>query len=108
MNDDHFASSTGDPDSAEEILRHARAAKEEISSLAGAIAGAAGKAAGHIAIRRRLREEPVKTLALAFGVGYVVGGGFFTRTTGRFLKLATRLWLLPAIRRELTNQQEYH
>ena len=29
-------------------------------------------------------------------------------TTSRFLKLATRLWLLPAIRRELTNQQEYH
>lgn len=94
--------------SADEILKHARGAKEEISGLAGAVADAAGKVMGHVAIEQRLRDEPVKTLAIAFGVGYVVGGGFFTPTTSRFLKLATRLWLLPAIRRELTNQQEYH
>lgn len=108
MSDNHSASSSADPDSAEEILQHARAAKEELCGLASAVADAAGKAADRIAITRRLREEPVKTLALAFGVGYVAGGGFFTPTTGRFLKLATRLWLLPALRRELTNQQEYH
>lgn len=98
----------GTPKNADDILKHARGAKAEISGLATAVAGAASSIAGHVAIERRLREEPVKTLAIAFGVGYVVGGGFFTPTTSRFLKLATRLWLLPVIRRELTNQQEYH
>jgi len=108
MNDNSFEADGGQPKSADEILRHARGAKDEISGLAGAVADAASKVAGHVAIQKRLRDEPVKTLAIAFGVGYVVGGGFFTPTTSRFLKIATRLWLLPAIRRELTNQQEYH
>jgi hypothetical protein len=96
------------PSDAEEILRRAKAAKQEISGLASAVAGAGRKIAGQVAIEQRLQSDPVKTLAIAFGVGYVVGGGFFTPTTSRFLRLATRLWLLPAVRRELTNQQEYH
>lgn len=99
---------TGNSSEADEILRRARAAKEDLSGLASAVARAGRKAAEKLALEERLRDEPVKTLAMAFGVGYVVGGGFFTPTTGRFLRLATRLWLLPAIRREITNQQEYH
>lgn len=98
----------GSGSDAEEILRHARAAKEELSELANAVANAGRKVAAKVAISERLQNEPVKTLAIAFGVGYVVGGGFFTPTTSRFLRIATRLWLLPAVRRELTNTREYH
>ena len=107
MADESF-DSPGRGSDADEILRRARAAKEDLTALADAVASAGRKVVAKVAIDERLRNEPVKTLAIAFGVGYVVGGGFFTPTTGRFLRLATRLWLLPAIRRELTNQQEYH
>jgi hypothetical protein len=107
MADDTFET-PGPGSDADEILRRARAAKEDLSGLASAVASAGRKVAGKVAIDARLRNEPVKTLAIAFGVGYVVGGGFFTPTTSRFLRIATRLWLLPAVRRELTNQQEYH
>lgn len=100
--------SSTNPSDAEEILRRAKAAKQEISGLAGAVADAGRKVANQVAIPERLQNDPVKTLAIAFGVGYVVGGGFFTPTTSRFLRIATRLWLLPAVRRGLTNTQEYH
>jgi hypothetical protein len=103
----HDDRSTGEP-SAEDILQHARAASQEIAALAGAVAGVGRKIANAVDFENRMREKPVQTLAVAFGAGYVAGGGFFTPVTGRFLKLATRLWLLPAIRRELTNQQGYH
>ena len=108
MTMDDIPDRTADGANVDEIVRSARAAKEEITALAGAVANAGRHLADRIDVSTRLRDEPVKTLAVAFGVGYVVGGGFFTPTTGRFLRLATRLWLLPAIRRELSNQQGYH
>lgn len=92
----------------DEIVRNARAAKEDLTALASAVSAAGRSIAARVDIPRRMREEPVKTMAIAFGVGYVAGGGFFTPTTGRIVRLATRLWLLPALRRELSNQQEYH
>jgi hypothetical protein len=52
-----------------------------------------------------VQEQPVKTLALALGAGYVVGGGLFTPLTGRLfytgLRIALRLAALPLVREEL-------
>jgi hypothetical protein len=56
-------------------------------------------------VRDRVQEEPLKTLALALGAGYVVGGGLFTPLTGRLfytgLRMALRLAALPLVREEL-------
>lgn len=56
-------------------------------------------------VRDRVQEQPVKTLAIALGAGYVVGGGLFTPLTGRIfytgLRIALRLAALPLVREEL-------
>jgi len=56
-------------------------------------------------VRERVQERPVKTLALAVGAGYIVGGGLFTPLTGRIfytgLRIALRLAALPLVREEL-------
>jgi hypothetical protein len=56
-------------------------------------------------VRERVEKQPVKTLALAVGAGYVVGGGLFTPLTGRLfytgLRVALRLAALPLVREEL-------
>jgi hypothetical protein len=56
-------------------------------------------------VRDRVQRQPVKTLALAVGAGYVVGGGLFTPLTGRLfytgLRIALRLAALPLVREEL-------
>jgi hypothetical protein len=38
-----------------------------------------------------IQERPLAALGIAFGVGYLLGGGLFSRTTGRALGLGWRL-----------------
>lgn len=44
-----------------------------------------------------VREHPMGALAAALGVGYLVGGGLFTRLTGKFLSLGWALGLQFAV-----------
>jgi hypothetical protein len=50
-------------------------------------------------------EHPVGVLATALGVGYVLGGGVFTRLTSRLLRLGLRLGIqfavMPVLEQEL-------
>jgi len=56
-------------------------------------------------LRARVEEEPVKTLALALGAGYILGGGLFSALTGRLLygglRIGLRVAALPLVREEL-------
>jgi len=56
-------------------------------------------------LRTRVQEEPVKTLAMALGAGYIVGGGLFSALTGRLLygglRIGLRVAALPLVREEL-------
>ena len=56
-------------------------------------------------LRTRVEEEPVKTLAIALGAGYIVGGGLFSALTGRLLygglRIGLRMAALPLVREEL-------
>jgi hypothetical protein len=75
-----------------EMSRTIEDARETIEDLAGDL-------------RDRIEESPLRALAIALGVGYVVGGGLFTRATGRMvfgtLRLGTRLMALPLVRDEV-------
>jgi hypothetical protein len=57
-------------------------------------------------VRRRVRRHPYAMVAAAVGVGYVLGGGLFTRTTARLLGVAGRVAALPLIRSELVGLAE--
>jgi hypothetical protein len=56
-------------------------------------------------LRERVEEQPLKTLAMALGAGYILGGGLFTALTGRLLfgglRIGVRLAALPLVRDEL-------
>ena len=98
-------------DQAEDVVKRARAVGDELSGLASAIGGIASAVQEKIDVPGRLRERPASTLLIAAAAGYVAGGGLFTSTTGRLLRLGVRLWLVPALNRrftQTTNRQEYH
>jgi hypothetical protein len=57
-------------------------------------------------LKGRVERNPYTTLLAAFGVGYVLGGGLFTRTTGRILRLGMRLAALPMVKDELMGMAE--
>ena len=50
---------------------------------------------------RRVREHPYQTLLVAAGVGYLLGGGLFTRLTLNVFKLGARVAAIPIVRAEL-------
>jgi hypothetical protein len=57
-------------------------------------------------LRGRVERNPYLMVAAALGVGYVLGGGLFTRTTGRLLRLGMRLAALPLVKDELIGMAE--
>jgi hypothetical protein len=57
-------------------------------------------------VRRRVRRHPYLMVAAAMGVGYVLGGGLFSKTTVRLLGVAGRVAALPFVRSELVGLAE--
>jgi len=57
-------------------------------------------------LKGRVQRNPYLMVAAAFGVGYVLGGGLFTRTTARVLRLGVRLAALPMVKDELLGMAE--
>ncbi|ATB26986.1 hypothetical protein [Melittangium boletus] len=57
-------------------------------------------------LKGRVERNPYLMVAAAVGVGYVLGGGLFTRTTGRLLRLGVRLAALPMVKDELLGMAE--
>ncbi len=53
------------------------------------------------AVATRVREEPYPVLALAAMVGYVMGGGLFSRVTRPLSRAALGALLVPAVRERL-------
>ncbi len=57
-------------------------------------------------MRGRVQRHPYLMVAAAAGLGYVLGGGLFTRTTARLLGVAGRVAALPVVRSELVGLAE--
>jgi hypothetical protein len=81
------------------LNRAARSLKEQVRTTASDFSDA-------LDVRRRVRRHPYAMVAAALSVGYVLGGGLFSRTTVRLLGVAGRVATLPLIRNELIGLAE--
>jgi hypothetical protein len=52
-------------------------------------------------ISGRMQRHPYQTLLMAVGVGYVLGGGLFSRLTMNVLRVGVRVATLPIVQREV-------
>lgn len=59
-----------------------------------------------IDLKGRVERHPLGMVALAAGVGYLLGGGLFTPLTGRVVNLGIRLAALPFVKDELVAMAE--
>lgn len=86
---------------AEEVLRHGRALKQDAHALAGELRGAFTDVERSLDLRARVDRHPYAMVGAAIGVGYVLGGGLFSRFTGQVLRIGVRAMLIPLLRNEL-------
>lgn len=54
----------------------------------------------------RMQRHPYQTLLIAAGVGYILGGGLFTRLTLNVLRVGVRMGGLPIVQRQLLGVAE--
>lgn len=57
-------------------------------------------------LKGRVDRNPYGMMAAALGVGYILGGGLFTPTTARLIRLGVRLAALPFVKDELLAMAE--
>jgi hypothetical protein len=68
--------------------------------------GRAAASGANDAIVEHTRENPYAALAAAFGIGYVLGGGLFSKTTARVLGLGVRLAAVLVVQNMLLDVAE--
>lgn len=68
--------------------------------------GAVNQIGSSLDLRGRVQRHPYGMMFAALGAGYVLGGGLFTPTTGRLVRLAMKLAALPLVKDELIGMAE--
>lgn len=59
-----------------------------------------------VGLSQKVEQSPYGMVAAALGVGYVLGGGLFTPTTMRVLRLGMKLASIPAVKSKLLDVAE--
>ena len=85
----------------DEVLRHSRALKDEAGALVGEIKSGLDEISRALDLKGRMERNPWGMVAAAVGVGYLLGGGLFTRATARLLHLGSRALLVPILRSQV-------
>lgn len=75
---------------------------EVLSDANSAINGVADA----VGITPKVEANPYAMVAAAVGIGYVLGGGLFTPTTFRLLRLGMKVAQIPAVRSRLLDVAE--
>jgi hypothetical protein len=82
---------------AEQVRVNVRQASEQAGSVAEAVRDS---------LAERVAQNPYGMLAAAFAIGYVAGGGLFTKTTARVIQMGARLAMIPQVRDPLLDMAE--
>jgi len=78
------------------LAEHGREIQHDAEALAAAVQDAADSAQHYLT--EQVAQRPYRTLGVAVGVGYVLGGGLSSRLTSVLLGAATRLAMALAAR----------
>lgn len=90
-----------DNGSAERVLGKARSVKREVKELRDELGRAAGEVRARLDFAEEVNTHPIRTVLVAAGIGYVLGGGLFSRTTRTLVGTGMRLMLLPMVKSQL-------
>lgn len=96
-----MAINTGYQGSGTGAVHHASKAFEEAKAFTDAVSSTATNFSKAVDLRGRVQRNPIAMVCVAAGVGYVLGGGLFSPTTARLLKVGMRLAIIPFVKSQL-------
>ncbi|HYZ90339.1 MAG TPA: hypothetical protein VE620_13665 [Myxococcales bacterium] len=85
-----------------EVFEHATRMVDEARAFGSALSGSMDDLSRTLDLRGRVERNPIGMVAAALGVGYVLGGGLFSSTTARLLRIGVRLALIPIIKSQIS------
>jgi hypothetical protein len=88
----------------ERVREDASRLVEEIGNVkqaAGKLVGDVRETVGAFDVTRRVEERPLTSVAVAAGVGFVLGGGLFRPIFSRAIRTGVRLALVPYLKSQL-------
>ena len=84
-----------------EVFEHATRMVDEARAFGSALSGSMDDLSRALDLRGRVERNPIGMVAAALGVGYVLGGGLFSATTARLVRIGVRLALVPIIKNQI-------
>jgi hypothetical protein len=84
-----------------EVFEHASRMVDEAKAFGSALSHKASDLSEALDLRGRVERHPIGMVLAAMGVGYVLGGGLFSATTGRLVRIGIRLALVPLIKSQI-------
>jgi len=82
---------------------HGRKMVNEARAFGSAISSGATNLTQAIDLQNRVQKNPIAMVCVAAGLGYILGGGLFSSTTSRMLRIGVRLAVVPFIKTQLSN-----
>jgi len=101
MNTNHDGKQTVKKAKVEKVVQHVDKAKEAAREFYDEARDATEGLAEAVDLKGRVGRNPYGMVALALGTGYLLGGGLFTKTTGRLFRLGLKVAAVPMVRDEL-------
>jgi len=86
---------------AERVIQHSRALGDDVRSLTSELSEAASELRQKVDISQSVQAHPFRSIAIAAGVGYVLGGGLFSPLTGTLLRVGMRAMVVPMLKGQL-------
>ncbi len=83
-------------------FEHGKKMVDEARAFGSALSSGASNFSQTIDLKGRVQRNPIAMVCVAAGVGYLLGGGLFSPTTSRLLKIGVRLALVPFIKSQLS------
>ncbi len=74
--------------------------------LAKDVNDALNSAAAAVGLSEQVEKSPYAMIGAALGVGYVLGGGLFTPTTARLMRLGLKLAKVPVVQDKILEVAE--
>lgn len=85
---------------AERLLNHSRVLRSDMQNLMDDVAEVGRDIRRKTDFSEAIQKHPIRSVCIAAGVGYLLGGGLFSPLTGRLLKVGGRAMLLPILRNQ--------